>query len=603
LQAAAGITFREAAKTLVVLYTGATGYSTDFRLAQRPEILDRQSNIVMWPLVRQARYLRRYRQIAQVLVHHGFGLLVDQLGLASLLSLPRRVFRRPPSNGLSAPERLRAALAELGPTFVKLGQMLSTRPDLLGPAWILELNKLQDTVPPFPFEVAAATIEADLGRPLDTIFRSFTREPLAAASLGQAHAAVLHDGTQVVVKVQRPDIEGVVAVDLAILNELAALAQQRTELGKQYDLTELAWEFGATLRAELDYRREARNAERFRKNFAASPYVKIPQVYWEYSAARVLTTERLFGVKINDITGMDAMGLDRPALARNAVELILQEIFSDGFFQGDPHPGNLFAMQGGIIGAVDFGQAVSLDREMTGNLLLLLAGLTRGDADGALRALQRLGMLAPRQITGALRRDMQRFIERFVDRPLREISGQEIAEELLALSQRHRLRMPAPLALLLKAIVMMEGIGVLIDPQLDVFGVARPYVTRALADLLGPEAQVRRALERGRDLAETAGTLPRLVSDALQKLNDGELTLRTHEVEARRLASAVGLAGTRLALGLVLLASTIGLGLLGLIITLGGWAGAVPTLLVALLVVSLVVSGVALLGSLVRREE
>ncbi|MEN9937037.1 MAG: hypothetical protein RLZZ387_3616 [Chloroflexota bacterium] len=557
----------------------------------------------MWPLVRQARYLRRYRQIAQVLVRHGFGYLVDQLGLSSLLSLPGRLFRVAPPDTISGPERLRHALTELGPTFVKLGQMLSTRPDLLPPPWILELNKLQDTVPPFPYEVMAATVQAELGRPVEDVFRSLDREPLAAASLGQAHAAVLHDGAQVVVKVQRPDIEQLVAVDLAILAELAALAQERTELGRQYDLVELAWEFGATLRAELDYRREARNAERFRKNFIGNPNVKIPAVYWDLSGARVLTTERLFGVKINDIAGMDAMGLDRRTLARNAVELILQEVFSDGFFQGDPHPGNLFAMERGVIGAVDFGQAVSLDREMTGNLMLLLAALTGGDTDGALRALQRLGLLAPREITGALRRDMQRFIERFIDRPLTEISGQEIAEELLALAQRHRLRMPAPLALLLKAVVMMEGIGVQIDPQLDVFGIARPYAARAAAELLGPEVAARRALERARDLAETAGMLPRQVSDALQKLNDGELTLRTHEAEARRLSSAVGLAGTRLALGLVLLASTLGLGLLGLIVTLGGWTGTLPTALGTLGFVALATSGLALMGSLLRREE
>lgn len=557
----------------------------------------------MWPLVRQARYLRRYRQIAQVLGHHGFGFLVDQLGLSPLLSLPARIARRTPPDELSGPERLRHALSELGPTFVKLGQMLSTRPDVLPAAWILELNKLQDTVPPFPYEIVAATVQAELGRPIEAAFRSFERVPLAAASLGQAHAAVLHDGSDVVVKIQRPDIELVVAEDLAILAELAAVAQRRTELGKQYDLVELAWEFGATLRAELDYRREARNAERFRKNFAGSPHVKIPRVHWELSSAKVLTTERLFGVKINDVAGMDAMGLDRKALARNSVELILQEVFADGFFQGDPHPGNLFALPGGVIGAVDFGQAVALDREMTGHLLLLLAGLTQGDADGALRALQRLGLLAPREITGALRRDMQRFIERFVDRPLTEISGQEIAEELLALAQRHRLRMPAPLALLLKAIVMMEGIGVQIDPQLDVFGIARPYVVRAMAELLGPEAVARRALERGRELAETAGMLPRQVSDALQKLNDGELTLRTHETEARRLSSAVGLAGTRLALGLVLLASTVGLGLLGLMMTVGGWAGTLPAALGVLGGLALATSGLALLGSLLRREE
>jgi ubiquinone biosynthesis protein len=554
----------------------------------------------MWPLVRQARFLRRYQQIAQVLVRHGFGYLVDQLGLTSLLSLPRRVIRRPPPDSLSGPERLRSALTELGPTYVKLGQMLSTRPDLLPPPWILELNKLQDTVPPFPAEVAVATIEAELGRPVDAIFRDFCPEPLAAASLGQAHAAVLHGGEEVVVKVQRPDIEGLVAVDLAILADLAALAQERTDLGKQYDLVELAWEFGATLRAELDYRREGRNAERFRKNFAGNPHVKIPKVYWELTSARVLTTERLFGVKINDVAGMDAMGLDRQALARHSVELILQEVFGDGFFQGDPHPGNLFAMQGGVIGAVDFGQAVALDREMTGNLLLLLAGLTRGDGDGSLRALQRLGMLAPREITGALRRDMLRFIERFVDRPLEEISGREIGDELLALAQRHRLRMPAPLALLLKAVIMMEGIGIQIDPHLDVFGIARPYAARSFAELHSPEAMARRALERTRDLAEVAALVPRQVSDALQKLNDGELTLRTEDREARRLVAAVGLAGRRLALGLVLLASTIGLGLLALAVSLGTFGGPITTALFVLGAVALLTSGLALLGSLLR---
>ncbi|MFO7168987.1 MAG: AarF/ABC1/UbiB kinase family protein [Chloroflexota bacterium] len=557
----------------------------------------------MWPLMRQARYLRRYRQIAGVLVSHGFGYLVNQLGLGSLLSLPRRIIRRPPADRLSGPERLRSALTELGPTYVKLGQMLSTRPDLLPPAWILELNKLQDTVPPFPAELAIATVESELGRPVESIFREFCHEPLAAASLGQAHAAVLHDGTQVVVKVQRPDIEGLVAVDLAILADLAALAQERTELGKQYDLVDLAWEFGAMLRAELDYRREGRNAERFRKHFAGNPYVKIPTVYWDLTTSKVLTTERLFGVKINDLAGMDAMGLDRRALARHAVELILQEIFTDGFFQGDPHPGNLFAMEGGVIGAVDFGQAVALDREMTGNLMLLLAGLTRGDADGSLRALQRLGMLAPREITGALRRDMMRFIERFVDRPLEEISGREIGDELLALAQRHRLCMPAPLALLLKAIIMMEGIGVQLDPHLDVFSIARPYAQRAFAEFNSPEAVAQRVIERSRDLAEVAGMLPRQVSDALQKLNDGELTLRTEEREARRVAAAITLAGVRVALAGVLLSATLGLGLLGLAVTLGGLSGALPTALFALGAVALVTSGLALLLSLLRRGE
>ncbi|MDW8144995.1 MAG: AarF/UbiB family protein [Roseiflexaceae bacterium] len=370
------------------------------------------------------------------------------------------------------------------------------------------MNKLQDTVPPFPADVAIATIEAELRQPIDTLFRCFEREPLAAASLGQVHGAELLDGTPVVVKVQRPDIQHIVAIDLAILSELAALAQQNTSFGEQYDLVELAWEFGMTLRAELDYRREGRNADRFRANFAGNPHVYIPRVFWSHTSARVLTTERLFGIKITDIAGMDAAGMDRKRLARHSLELILQEIFVDGFFQGDPHPGNLFALPGEVIGAVDFGQAITLDRETTGNLLLLLVALLERDADGALRALQRLGILTQRELSPALRRDMRRFVDHIVGSSLEELSAREMGEELLALLQRHRLRLPAPLALLLKSIIMMEGIGVQIDPQLDVFGIARPYAMRALAELNNPEAQMQRVIRELDEMRSIVGALP-----------------------------------------------------------------------------------------------
>jgi ubiquinone biosynthesis protein len=555
----------------------------------------------MWPLVRQARYLGRYRQIAQVLGRHGFGYLIEQLGLAPLLSLPRRIIRRPVADPLGGPERLRQALTALGPTFVKLGQILSTRPDLLPPAFIAELSKLQDTVPPFAAEVAIATIEAELGRPLDAIFRTFCREPLAAASLGQVHAATLHDGAEVVVKIQRPDIQQAVALDLAILAELAALAQDRTPLGEQYDLGELTWEFGAMIRAELDYRREGRNAERFRKNFAASSIIHIPSIYWDYTSARVLTSERLFGVKINDIAGLETAAIDRRRLARHCAELILQEIFDDGFFHADPHPGNFFALPGEVIGAVDFGQVVTLDRELTSNLVLLLIALTGADASGALRSMQRLGMLAPRDISPALRRDMQRFIDRFVGRPLEELSARETGEELLALAQRHHLRMPAPVALLLKTIVMMEGIGLQLDPQLDVFAIARPYATRALADLASPEAAARRAVEQAQELAAIAGALPRQISQVLQQLGDGDLRIQTRDLETRRVASALTLAGTRVALALTLAGFVLALGMLGIAVGVGGWSGGLPLLLAISGGLAVIVTGLALFVSIVRR--
>ncbi|MBC8160637.1 MAG: AarF/ABC1/UbiB kinase family protein [Roseiflexaceae bacterium] len=554
----------------------------------------------MWPLVRQARNLGRYRQIAQVLTRYGFGFFLDQIGLASLLSLPRRVLHRTPQIELTGPVRLRLALTELGPTFIKLGQALSTRPDLVSPDYIVELSKLQDAVPPFPTATAIALIEQELGRPLAALFSQFDQPPLAAASLGQVHTATLHDGTAVVVKIQRPGIEATVNTDLAILTDLAALAQERTALGEQYDLVDLAWEFSAALRGELDYRREGRNAERFRANFADFSCAHIPFIYWDFTTSRVLTMERLVGIKINDIAQIDTAGLDRKLLARHATEMILQEIFSDGFFHADPHPGNLFAMPNNVIGAVDFGQVVILDRDLTRNLLLLLFAISERDVSGMLRSMQRLDILTPRELTPSIRRDASRFIDRFVDQSLEELSARETINELFALVQRHRLRMPAPLALLLKALVMMEGIGVLLDAQLDVFKIARPYTEQALRELAAPERLAREVLAEGRELGEIALNLPRQVSTTLQRINDGEISVTAHIPEGHQIAAALMQASIRLSLALVLASFVLGIALLGVAIALG-LGGGTLALFGTLAGAAVLFVGVALIISFLRR--
>ncbi|MBP1465306.1 AarF/ABC1/UbiB kinase family protein [Candidatus Chloroploca sp. M-50] len=558
----------------------------------------------MWPLVRQARYLGRYREITQVLVGHGFGALVEQLGLISLLSLPRRaVLRVPPTPPLGTAGRLREALVALGPTFVKLGQAFSTRPDLLPPEFVTELGKLQDTVPSFPAEVAIATIEECLGRPVDQIFASFDPVPLAAASLGQVHAAQLHTGEKVVVKVQRPDIAGRINTDLAILADLAVLAQERLPLGQQYNLIELTWEFTATLRAELDYRREGRNADRFRRLFAEHDSIYIPQIYWEYSGSKVLTSERLYGVKVTDHVGLEAAGIDRVGLARNCLALILREIFTFGFFHSDPHPGNFFAMPGEVLGVVDYGQMGSLDAHTTHALLLLLTSMVDQNTDGTIRSLERLGLITRREITPQLQRDLERFTQGFVDRPLCEISAQETINELLSLLRRHHIRLPGPLALLMKALVMMEGVGLQLDPQLDVFGIARPYVEKAILEDLAPANLGNQALRGVRDLGEVAVELPYQASDLIHRLNSGELRIQTEERELRRVAGALVGAANRLAVAVVLAALILGIGMLAVAIGIGGWTGVLPNLLLGFSVAAFLLTGVALVFALLRRWE
>lgn len=558
----------------------------------------------MLPIARQARNLGRYRQIAQVLVHHGFGFIVEQLGLLNLLSLPRRlILRIPPSPPIGAAERLRLALVELGPTFVKLGQLLSTRPDLIPADFLSELNKLQDTVPPFSSSLAVAMIEAELGRPIKQLFREFSLAPLAAASLGQVHAAVLHTGEHVVVKVQRPDIAALIETDLAIITDLAELAQERTIFGTHYDLVELANEFSVTLRYELNYLREGSYAERFRRNFAGNRLVYIPTIYWDYCSHRVLTSERLYGVKINNVVALDAAGIDRGRLACHSMRLILEEVFEHGFFHADPHPGNFFALPGEVVGAVDFGQVSMLDQETTRQLLLLLVALIDRDSDGAVRALVRLNILSPLSITPVLRRDIQRFIERYIDRPLSELSFHGMGDELIFLTRRHHLHMPSPMALLLKALIMAEGTGLQIDPNLDVFGVARPYVRRAIVSQLSPRIFVEELAGHTRDLAEATFALPGQFGAVLQRLDAGELVIKTREEELRRLAKALVGAANRLAVALVLSAMIIGLGLLSVAIGMGRWSGPLPVALAIVGGVGVFVMSLALLLALLPGRD
>jgi ubiquinone biosynthesis protein len=552
----------------------------------------------VWTLVRQARYLGRYREIATIFASHGFGLLVQQLGLGGMLSLPARVLRRRAPTDLNTAQRLRAALIALGPTAVKLGQILSTRPDLLPPEYLEELNGLQDTVPSFPYEQVVATIEAELGRPLGELFQSFDRDSLAAASLGQVHCAVLPGGEQVVVKVQRPDMATIVATDLAILNDLARLAQERTTLGQQYDLTDLAWEFAASLRAELDYRREGRNADRFRENFAGNGLIHIPTIYWSHTSARVLTSERLVGVKINDIAGLEDAGLDRKRLARHCMEVILKEIFVDGYFHGDPHAGNFFALPGEVVGAVDFGQVGVLDRTDTVQLLQLLRAITAHNLDDTLRALERLGVVERYEVSAGLRRDLKRFLDHVVDQPLATLSARDTGMELLALFRRHRLRLPAPLALLLKAMIMMEGTGLQLDPQLDIFGIARPYVAEHIAGT--PLVLGQQALDEARDVAESLLALPHQAGAALRQVSEHGLKLQSSDLDMRRVAAALSQASGRLSLAMVLSAQVLGMAILALAAALGLGSTQFTVILIVGGVV-LIVTTVWLLLSLIRR--
>ena len=404
--------------------------------------------------------LSRSRQIADVLARHGLGYLVGVLGLERFIPFHRGLLGHPRrSEPYTRPEHLRMALEELGATFIKLGQILSTRADLLPPDYQAELAKLQDAAPPVPWEVIAETLGMELGQPIAECFATFDPAPLAAASIGQAHAATLPNGTEVVVKVRRPGVVEQVEEDLTILQSLAAAASRRWEFADQYDLVGLVQEFAQTLRAELDYIHEGHNAERFAANFAGDPAVHVPRVYWETTTARVLTLERMRGAKIDDLAALDALGVDRTKLAERAASVILKMVFEHGFFHAEPHPGNFFIEAGGRIGVIDFGMIGAVDAAMQDRLARIVLAVMAGDTNQLVDALLDLGVARGHLDRAGLRRDLDELLGRYAGRPLGEIAIGPLLDQALAIVRRHHLQLPPNLALLFKAMIMNEGIS------------------------------------------------------------------------------------------------------------------------------------------------
>ncbi len=463
---------------------------------------------------------------------------------------------------MGAPVRLRRALEELGPTFIKFGQILSTRPDVLPPEFIEELSKLQDAVPPAPTPLILAAIEAELGRPPHAIFATFDETPLAAASLAQVHPATLPDGTEVVVKVQRPDIRPQIETDLEILMDLARLAQRHTPLGQIYDLEDIADDFAYTLRNELDYRREGRNADRFRRNFQDEPHLYIPKVYWEYTTERVLVLERIRGIKINDIEALQAAGYDTREIALHSARIIIKEVLEDGFFHADPHPGNFVIMPGHVIGAMDFGMVGELDRWLREELVRLYIVSVQMDTEGVVDQLIRMGAAAATVDRHRLRRDMARLLTKYRGMTLKEIRATEVVRDVMPIAFRHHLRFPTDLWLLGKTLSMMEGVGLRLDPDFDMFAVSEPYVRHFVRQLYSPGAVSRRMALNARQWNDLGRDLPRFAYRIISQAAEGRARVVLHVERDNPLVVQLNRVINRLVIGVITAAFIVALALL-----------------------------------------
>lgn len=510
---------------------------------------------------RRVRHLGRYREIVQILARHGYWAVIDQLGLTHLVTWPARMRRRepPPPPGTLA-ERVRAAIEELGPTFIKLGQVLSTRPDLVPPDFLLELSKLQDAVPPARWDAVRGVLEQEYAHPLESVFASFDPVPLAAASLAQVHAATLADGTEVVVKVQRPGILRTIDVDLDILFDLARLAQERTSLGEVYDFTAVAEDFAFVLRSELDYLVEGRNADRLRQNLAGLDIAYVPRVYWEYTTPRVLVLERIRGVKIDDLEGIRAAGLDPRQIVLNAAEMMIKEVLIDGFFHADPHPGNFYVLDGNVIGMMDFGIVGYLSQQVKEDLVRLFVVSVVMDVDGIVEQLIRMGGAEATVDRLRLRRDIERVLVRYHGLPLKQVRARDVIRDLLPIVYRHHLHLRTDLWLLGKTLMMWEGVALKLYPDFDVFSTADPYVRRFAREMRGPRATARRLAYALNQWSEILIDMPQQLRPLLMQVTQGQWQVRTRQESDERYLAHLDRITNRLALTILLAALIIGAG-------------------------------------------
>ncbi|MCT1601369.1 AarF/ABC1/UbiB kinase family protein [Kocuria sp. p3-SID1433] len=474
----------------------------------------------------------RLFQILEVLSQHGFGFVLA--GLKPEWRAPlERVRLVDPEKVRPQPVHLRLALEELGPTFVKLGQLASTRPDLLPQEYARELARLQDSSPPIPPDRIRELLEQEPDTAAEEILRHIDPVPLATGSIGQAHTAV-YDGMDVVVKIRRPGIVDTVNRDLEVLRELAVLITRYWPGVGDQDLTGLVDQFAASMRDELDYLAEARSTERMRELFAGHPSLIVPAVVWQATSSRVLTTERMSGMKITDHAALEAAGVDRHQLAVTATQILCQMIFDHGFFHADPHPGNLFIHSDGSIAMIDFGMVGSLSEEFRDALVTMLVGVSQGNARRATTGLLKLTDRAPENLDrAALDRDVESMIRSYADRPLAEVRMAALLSDLVACLRRHRLRLPRDSALFLRMVITAESIGKGLDPDFDLISVIRPFARQFVLRRVSPEA----LLQRVRGLVEEAVQLgqdsPDVIRRVMSVLENGgfDVHLRADELE------------------------------------------------------------------------
>jgi ubiquinone biosynthesis protein len=549
-------------------------------------------------LPRAYHHAARAGQILGVLIRHGFGEVIARLEVESVFGL-RRLRRRPaaPKTRLSGPERLVRAFEELGPTFIKLGQLISTRPDIMPRDYVQALSSLQDRVPGVPLEQISAVIREELGHEPGEIFAEFDPQPLAAASLAQVHSARLRDGTSVAIKVQRPGILRQIEDDLAILETIAHLIERRSAQFAVLEPVALVQGFGRALRKELDFRREAQNCEVCRANFRDDPRVLIPRVFPEQSSARVLTLELVRGHKVDDRDALSAAGVDRRELARTGAEIYMKMIFEHGFFQADPHPGNLVVQPDGRIAVLDFGMFSRISPDDRHHLLEMLVAAYEQRAGLLARLVLDIGRVAERVDNELLRAEIQDMLDRYYGIELQQIPLRRVVTELLEIVRHFRIRIPPGFNLLMRGLALIEGLGLLIDPGFNFVRELEPFIRRQARRELGVSGWLRRIRRSGLEFENFVHEVPRDLRQVLDRVKKGQLELVLNPEEFRKIGRSLERSNTRLSIAIVLAALIVGSSLV-IFAAPHGFSGWIPIIGIAGFSLAAVLGFVLLINAL-----
>lgn len=502
---------------------------------------------------RSSRNLGRLSEIAQVAARHGFGY----------------VLRRSPdangdgTNASDRGKRLRLMLDELGPTFVKFGQLLSTRPDVVPPDIVAELRGLQDDASPVPFEHVRDAVEAELDLRMDRAFLEFDHAPLASASIGQVHRAVLPDGREVAVKVQRPAAAEQIEADLGLLYQAARLLKERVKALEFMDPQEIVNEFARSIRLELDYGHEARNAEAFHRNFARDERVVVPKVIRSYSTSRILTLEYLRGTKVADLELEAMRPEERRDIAYALADAWMTMVFRHGFFHSDPHPANIFVLESGALGLVDFGQAGKLtDDDMT-KLTRLFVDAATENVDAIPRRLRELGVRYDPSREAEFRAELQALFDRYYGSRLSDIDPIQVIREGFGLIYSMNLELPSRFVILDKAIATLASVGQEVYPELNVFEVARPYARGLMADRFHPRALSHQLRTEAVGLASVARDMPYQVSDVLERLREGTLQVKIENPGIDQIDDHLDQASNRMSVALIVAGGLLGSAIIG----------------------------------------